>query len=207
MDVTRTSSLWKHQNVAPDKREGATVRALRENVVAPAASHFESRRLPVNFALDRSELLVSLSTHELVSLFERALAQALPESRAWKRDWSRYGWSIETSSTTAPDGRNLAVAIDGHELTVYFYVGPTGVGRGPYEANDTVPDEGKAEVLEEWARFVADLVEERLVLVYRRGWLKGGRDFIEPTELTPELRQRLEWVASWRGTYDWRIPR
>ena len=39
-----------------------------------------------------------------------------------------------------------------------------------------------------------------------RGWLTGGSEFVEPTELTPERRRRLEWVASWRGTYDWKVP-
>lgn len=67
-------------------------------------------------------------------------------------------------------------------------------------------EEEEAEALEDTARFVADLVEERLVLAYRRGWLTGGSEFIEPTELTPERRRRLEWVASWRGTYDWKVP-
>lgn len=152
-------------------------------------------------------LPLSLNADELVSLFERALTQALPESRGWERDRSRYGWSVETPSPTAPDGRKLVVEIDGHEITVYFFVGRTGVGYGPYEANNTLPEEGEAEDLEEWARFVADLVEERLVLVSRRGWFSGGTDFVEPTELTPELRRRLEWIASWRGAYDWRVPR
>ncbi|HET7549766.1 MAG TPA: hypothetical protein VFK04_00655 [Gemmatimonadaceae bacterium] len=131
----------------------------------------------------------------------------LPESRDWEREWSRYGWSVETFSSTAPDGRKLAVGIGGHEITVYFFVGPTGTGRGPYEANGTVPEGDETGFLEEGARFVADLVEERLVLVSRQGWLRGGTDFIEPAELTPELRRRLEWIASWRGTYDWRAPR
>lgn len=158
-------------------------------------------------ALDRSEPIGTLSTRDLVSYFERALTEALPESRDWQRSWSRYGWVIETSSPTAPNDRKLAVEIDGREVTVYFYVGPTGVGRGPYEANGTLPEEGEAEGLEEWARFVADLVEERAVLVSRRDWLRGGSYFVEPAELTPELRRRLEWIASWRGTYDWRVPR
>jgi hypothetical protein len=156
---------------------------------------------------------LSSSTPELVSIFERALSEALPESHNWERGWTHQpdgkSWWLETSSQAAPDGRKLGIYISAAgDVTVSFFVGPTGVGRGPYGGQLAPPEgeEEEAEALEDTARFVADLVEERLVLAERQGWLTGGTEFIEPTELTPERRRNLEWVASWRGTYDWKVP-
>jgi hypothetical protein len=156
---------------------------------------------------------LSSSIPKLVSIFERALSAALPESRNWERGWTHRpdgaSWWVETSSPAAPDGRKLGIYISAAgDVTVSFFVGPTGVGRGPYEGQLALPEgeEKEVEALEDTARFVAELVEERLVLAYRRGWVTGGREFIAPTALTPERRRSLEWVASWRGTYDWNVP-
>jgi hypothetical protein len=156
---------------------------------------------------------MSSSTAKRVSIFERALSEAIPESRNWEPVWAHQpdgeSWWVETSYRAAPDGRKLGIYISAAgDVTVSFFVGPTGVGRGPYEGQLALPEgeEEEADALEDTARFVADLVEERLVLVHRRGWLTAGSEFIEPAELTPERRRRLEWVASWCGTYDWKVP-
>ena len=148
------------------------------------------------------------SLSERALLLESALAEALPASRAWTRNAGGGTWWVEVSSPTATDGRRLTVELrpDG-DVDVRFYVGPSGIGRGPYEAQWPVPEDQEPEVMAAVARFVAALVDERLVLAHRRAWLGGGREFVEPGELTPARRRRLDWVASWRGTYDWANPR
>jgi hypothetical protein len=145
---------------------------------------------------------MSSSTRKLVSNFERALFEALPDSRNWERGWMHLpdgeSWWVETPSQATPDGRKLGIHISAAgDVTVSFFVGPTGVGRGPYEGQLALPEgeEEEAEAIEDTARFVADLVQEGLVLAYRRGWLTGGSEFIELTELTPERRRCLKWVA------------
>jgi len=68
-----------------------------------------------------------------------------------------------------------------------------------------MPDESDSDTLAEWATFVDDLLNERVVLAMRRGWL-GGREFLPVEELTPARREKFLWIASWRGTYDYAIP-
>ena len=148
-----------------------------------------------------------LSPAQHASLLERALIDAIPESHAWQRYDAQGEWCVEKASSLA-DGRKLQIAVrrDG-DVEVRIYVGPVGVGRAPYEAHFPVPEGEEPQVLAEVARFVADWYAERLVLVYRRGWLRAGRDFVSASDLTPNRRRRLRWTASWRGTNDWAIPR
>ncbi len=99
-----------------------------------------------------------------------------------------------------PEARRLEIELraDG-DVDVRFHL-PERKG-GPFEAHFVVwenPDEGMVAV----AGFVADLIEERLILGWDRSFFRGGRVFFAPEELEPR-RRKLSWTASWRATYDW----
>jgi hypothetical protein len=148
-----------------------------------------------------------LSFDDQVSLLERTLADVLPESREWVRHVDQGIWRVEIVSPTQIDGRKLIVELRGAELAIGFYVGPVGVGSAPYELNADISEGREAETIHDIAEFVADLLNERLVLVVRRGFWRGGREFLESSKLTPSRRRGLKWIASWCGTYDWAVPR
>ena len=139
---------------------------------------------------------------ERASLLERALDAEIPDSRTWAREAVAGSWCVALPSPVAPDVRRLEIELrpDG-DVDVRFHHGLA--GRGAAEAHCLVDDGREAEVFREVARFVADLLAERVALAFRGGWFRGGREFIPTTELTPERRRPLEHVVSWRGTYDW----
>jgi hypothetical protein len=142
---------------------------------------------------------------ERASLLDRALADEIPESHAWTREALAGSWRVVLPSTVAPSERRLEIELrpDG-DVDVRFHY--SRASRGPAEAHGPVDAGREAEVFREVARFVADLLAERVVLAFRRGWFRGGREFIPTTELTPERRRRLAQVVSWRGTHDWVAP-
>ena len=148
-----------------------------------------------------------VSFDDQVTLLERALADKIPESRAWVRNVSNDAWYVELQSPAVPDGRKLTIELTGGDFHVGLYVGPTGVGLAPYELNAGIPAGREAEAINEMVDFVADFLAERLVVAMRSGFWQGGRVFLEPGELTPARQRELIWIASWRGTYDWAIPR
>ncbi len=141
---------------------------------------------------------------EQLSMLERALADAIPESRDWVRHTDAENWSVEVSSPHTRDDRKLTIDLWEREIEVRFYVGRSGVGGAPYEANADVPAGKEAETIAGMVSFVADILNERLVLAMERS-VRGGRVFLEPGELTPSRRNGLKWIASWRGTYDWAL--
>ncbi len=140
-----------------------------------------------------------------------ALAALVPESRSWEQDRGADGWCTWSTDapTPAPAGaRRLEVELrpDGDvDVRLHYGVPHPATGRGPAEAHFLVSAEGEggeADALAAVARFVADLLAERLVLALRSGWFRGGREFLAAAELTPERRRRFDRVVSWRGAYD-----
>lgn len=94
-------------------------------------------------------------------------------------------------------------------------VRPRGAGDIQIEYHDAQKQDSPFEILllgiatprecaERAAQVVADLTAERLVLAYKKGVLSGGRQFLRPGDLTERVRRRFDWVASWRGFYDWK---
>ncbi len=145
-----------------------------------------------------------------------ALAALVPESRGGARDRGADGWCTGSTAAPAPalaGARRLAVELrpDGDvDVRLHYGAPHPATGRGPAEAHFLVASDGaagEADALAAAARFVADLLAERLVLALRRGWLRGGREFLAPAELTPERRRRVDRVVSWRGAYDWPAAR
>ena len=92
------------------------------------------------------------------------------------------------------------------DVDIRFYVGRVGVGMAPYEVHWPIADDDGSATVDALAAFVAGLLEERIVMVYRRDPLRGGRQFVELRELIVEDVRDGEWVASWRGTHDRAIP-
>lgn len=77
----------------------------------------------------------------------------------------------------------------------------------PFEALFPVPKGEEAEVIEAVSVFVADLLAERPVLGYEKGFFKGGRRFDTPGPLTESRRCKFRWTTSWLGTFDWQPTR
>jgi hypothetical protein len=143
---------------------------------------------------------------EQLSMLERGLTDAIPESRDWERHTDAERWWVEVRPAASIDDRKLTIDLRDGEINVGFYVGRVGAGGAPYEANADIPAGREAEMIAGMIRFVADILNERLVLAMERSW-RGGHVFLEPGELTPSRRRGLEWIASWRETYDWAVPR
>lgn len=61
------------------------------------------------------------------------------------------------------------------------------------------------EFLREVATFVGDLLAERLVLAYRSGRFRGGREFVEPDRASGQGAVRYAWVGSWKDGYRGRM--
>jgi hypothetical protein len=145
-----------------------------------------------------------------------ALAAAVPASRGWARDGAPDDgctWSTLAPSLAPRGARRLDVELrpDGDVDVRLYYAAPhPATGRGPAEAHflvDADGEAGAADALAAVARFVADLLAERLVLGLRRGWFRGGREFLALGELTAARRRTFDRVVSWRGSYDWSAAR
>ena len=133
------------------------------------------------------------------SLLEAALASEIPDSRGWAR--AAVGGSFLLEAPSPLEDRRIEIELrpDG-DVDVRFH--HRAIGGGSAEAHWPIPPERESEVLHEVARFVADLVAERAVVGFRRGW-SGGREFLTAAEVSPERRRGLTRVISSRGTYDW----
>jgi hypothetical protein len=138
-----------------------------------------------------------------------ALATVVPESRDWARvpptessddGLAGEGW-LEVASSTRPGEQSLIVRLrsDG-DLQVEYHVATR---RGsPFEALFVVPPGEESAVSAAVARFVADLVNERLVLAYVRELVGGGRQFLTAEQVALVPTRRLGWATSWRGSHD-----
>jgi hypothetical protein len=101
--------------------------------------------------------------------------------------------------------RVLEVRIRGAaDLEVAFIV-PTKPG-SPFEQVFAGPAGEADAVVHEVVAFVCDLISERMVLAWDRRPLRGGRRFLEASDLTPAALRDLAWVVSWRGIRDWNKP-
>ena len=142
-------------------------------------------------------------------LLDEALALAVPESRAWaRRAWPENEafpteYSIDVPSPLRPEAQHLTILLrhDGDIQVEYQIAGERG---SPFEALFVINDDQAADAIDEVARFVADLLSEKGILAYAKGFWRGGRRFLAPSILTDSARPELLWTTSWRGTYDWR---
>ena len=133
------------------------------------------------------------------NMLEAALASEIPDSRGWPR--TAVGGSLLLEAPSPLGDRRIEIELrpDG-DVDVRFH--HRAFGGGSAEAHWPIPPAREVEVLRELARFAADLVTERIVVAFRRGW-SGGRDFLTAAEVSPERRRGLNRVISSRGTYDW----
>jgi hypothetical protein len=140
-----------------------------------------------------------LSQEERARLLDEALSRV---SVAWRRETFDRPVELlmEVMSPTRPDQQRLAVLLrrDGDIQIEYHVAGKRG---SPFELLLGPCDEYEKCVAEA-ARIVADLLAERLLLAYDRGFFKSGNRFVEPSEVTPEVRDHLKWSTSWHGSHD-----
>ena len=109
--------------------------------------------------------------------------------------------SIDVSDPSTKPGRQITVLVrDDGDVDVAFHI-PEKRG-SPFEQVIIGSTEDAEGVLASVVRFVADLVGERLILIWDKRLLSGGRRFIAPADLSATMLKHCSWVVSWRGTYD-----
>ena len=114
----------------------------------------------------------------------------------------------DTVTIADPSGhsdRVIEVRIrDDSDVEVKFFV--PGKPSSPFEQVFSGPTPEAEMVLREALSFVADLIADRIVLAWDSRLLRGGRRFLNASDLKPESLRHLAWVVSWRGTHDWNAP-
>lgn len=149
-----------------------------------------------------------LNQEERLALLKNAVARRVAGPDRWQRreseaDGSRpaeageYWYEIRSDRR---EGQRPVILLrpDGH-VQVEYHVAKPG---SPFEALFTLEEGHETAAAEAVAAFVADLLDEQLALGYAKGFWQGGRRFLKVDEVSPS-GQRLRWVTSWRGTYDW----
>jgi hypothetical protein len=141
-------------------------------------------------------------------LLDEALARAIPDSRGWTRrqapaDSHEFDYWVEVRSPTRPTVQHLRILLrhDGDIQVEYHDAKKSG---SPFELVFILEAGHEEEAIKQASLFVADLLTERLVLVYSKGVFKGGRRFLIPP-LAEANRRHLKWSTSWLGTYDWQL--
>lgn len=154
------------------------------------------------------------SQEDRMRLLDGALGQLVPNSRMWKREL------CPSTSETPPGGESTyyitvlpPVERNGQSLVIQLrYDGDIQVeyhidnDRDSFESFFILPAGQESDAIEEIARFVADVLAERLVLIKTKGIFGGKRRFLNPDSLAESDRRSVTWIASWLGTFDWRTP-
>lgn len=113
--------------------------------------------------------------------------------------------TIAIAPPSGDSGRLIEVRVrDVADLEVAFFV-PTKPG-SPFEQVFTGPPEDADMVLHEAVTFVCDLIADRVVLAWDSRPFRGGRRFLNASDLTPAALRHFAWVVSWRGGRDWSAP-
>ena len=108
---------------------------------------------------------------------------------------------VEVRSPARPTVQHLRILLrhDGDIQVEYHDANKSG---SPFELLFILEAGHEEEAIKQVSLFVADVLSERLVLVYSKGVFRGGRRFLIPA-LTEANRRHLKWSTSWLGTYDW----
>jgi hypothetical protein len=149
-----------------------------------------------------------MANQQIERLLDEALARAIPESREWRRGQSPAGtgdfeYWVEVRSPARPTVQRLRILLrhDGDIQVEYHIVGKSG---NPFEVLFVLEAGHEKEAITQASLFVADVLAERLVLVYSKGVFRGGRRFLIPP-LAEANRRHLKWTTSWLGTHDWQL--
>ncbi len=112
---------------------------------------------------------------------------------------------FRVSSPVRPQDQWLVVQLrhDGDIQVEYHIANEPG---SPFESLFILPAGEEKDAIEEVSHFVAGLLTERIVLAMRKGFLRGGRDFIASNSLAELDRRSFSGVTSWLGTFDWPTP-
>ena len=145
---------------------------------------------------------------QIKHLLDQALARAIPDSRGWTRrqtpaDSHEFEYWVEVRSPTRPTVQRLRILLrhDGDIQVEYHVADKSG---SPFELLLILEAGHDEETIKGASLFVADILAERLVLAYRKGLFKAGRQFLLPA-LAQASRRHLKWTTSWLGTYDWQL--
>jgi hypothetical protein len=157
--------------------------------------------------LDRGVEMVS--PEELQQLAQDALARHLPDSGPWLHSQCHFDTPpgtdvrLEYPPLDQPNRQHLVLLLrrDG-AVQVEWHV--TGKKGSPFELFLPTDQDSVQAVIENAAQFIGDVLRDNLALAYCRGWIRGGRRFLERHEV-PGARsdRRLLWIVSWNGTHDW----
>jgi hypothetical protein len=149
-----------------------------------------------------------LNQQDRKRLLNEALAGTIPESCEWTCGQARassgeFEYWIEIRSPTRPAVQHLTILLrhDGDIQVEYHVADKSG---SPFELLLILEAGHDEETIKGASLFVADILAERLVLAYRKGLFKAGRQFLLPAQAQAS-RRHLKWTTSWLGTYDWQL--
>jgi len=141
-------------------------------------------------------------------LLDEVLARAIPESREWARglspsDIGEFQYWVEVRSAARPTVQHLNILLRHYgDIQVEYH--DANKSGSPFELLFILEAGHEEEAIKQVSLFVADVLAERLVLVYSKGVFRGGRRFLIPA-LVEATRRHLKWSTSWLGTYDWQL--
>ena len=145
-------------------------------------------------------------------LLDDALGSSIPDSRRWERKLypstpntpGEFSYNIQLSSPVRRNGQSLVVQLrhDG-DIQVEYHVDDD--RKNSFETLFILPVGQESDAIEGIARFVADILAERLVLVRPKS-IFGQTRFLEQSSLTEPHRGRVRSITSWLGTFDWLSP-
>lgn len=154
-----------------------------------------------------------ISQGDRIRLVNEALAREAPDSNRWARGnspatsdfrgQSLYWIEVRSPLRPAVQRLNILLRHDG-DIQVEYHIG--GKRGSPFEMLFVLEEGQESAGIEGVARFVADVLAERLALAYSQSLFKGGRRFFKPGSLTESHRHSLSWITSWLGTFDWPAP-
>ena len=125
----------------------------------------------------------------------RALSPLGASVKRVGEDW------VEVSGASVKPGRHIAVYVrDPFDFDVQIHM-PERRG-SPFEQVIVGTPEEAQDIQATVVQFVADLVEERLVVAMDNRIFRGGHRFLTPSNMRKANLRHLSWVASWRGTFD-----
>src|SRR5262245_59560198 len=137
-----------------------------------------------------------VNTDERARLLDETLARRVPNPDQWARfkrsfDGPSAGsevW-VEYPPLDQLQGQHLVVLLrrDG-DVQVEWHV--SGERGSPFELSMPCDVQPLNEVIDEAAKFVADVLSENIILAYHDGLFRGGRRFLRTVEVADARRDR-----------------
>jgi hypothetical protein len=137
----------------------------------------------------------------------KAIETSLPKGPSWHReDYDRPDSSGQETSfvadsfaLTPPRKLEINLRPDG-DVDIRFHL--VGVPGSPFEAHFIVHDQDVSDAQDALISFVEDIISERRLFARRKGFIRGGNEFITPDDLAQQPANEFKLLASWMGAFD-----